>query len=418
MKLTLVAGRTQLKADTLVLPETVPQHARLNFVFRWLAPFEGVQARLEAMHAAIAMKSLEPALYGETRFSVLIKDFQPEHEILFDLSLLAAPAGFPLNANAGLEGVAELEFIELETVHDPIGARMQMALAAREITDRMGLRGVYMKADKRARFEARIMDAVRSGRPYSVIRLGDGEGRLLGLERTFTPFEVLSQVMYYHFGVPSMHMERELVRDWAVKAGRTLKSLLEDACGQADEIGLPVWDFFRGLDETPTSGMVAYCDALFFGLSQQPHVPTVDRIGTNVFQQLAETCDFFEAVARAAREVVLIGPWDLTAELSQRLGQPRIRHIEVPRHQTWGDVDGFGQYPFLHAAVDQKIKSSGDMRGSVVLIGAGIYGKHYARLAKAQGAVALDIGSVFDSWKGQGLPYAVRNPRLGLDKLS
>ncbi|VXC78693.1 conserved hypothetical protein [Oceanicaulis sp. 350] len=418
MSITVSAGRTRIPASALSASVPMPELCRLRFRFDWADGLQGADGKIEFVHGAVVLASVDLAQYGFTSIDMIIRGLDPSHEILCDFQLTGVPVSFPVNAGLGVEAVGTLELLTFESIQDPVGARSQLALAARDVSERLGLRGVYMRGERRERFAHRVLGAIEQRQPYSVVRLGDGEGRILGAGATFSAAEVLTQVLYYHFGPRSVELNRDRDRDWVLTTSAILRDMLQQACKGADEIGLPVWDFFRGIEETCTSGMVAYSDAMFYALSLDPHWKDEDRIGTNVFQQLAETPDFFQAVTRKADRIVLVGPWDLTSQLQSALSPKALSFIEVPHHHTWGDGDGFGQYPFLCSAVDKRIASLGDLRGSVFLIGAGLYGKHYANLAKKQGAVALDIGSVFDSWGGKGLPYAVRNPRLGLDKLT
>ena len=420
MSHTLRAGRNKLKARDLLNDVEASEHTRFRFDFNWLGAFEGAEARLEIVHGEVVIASIEPARYGATAIEVCIQGLQPAHEVFVYLSLSSVAESFALNQDHLSLEVAELTFKGCEAIEDPLGARAHLAYGARDIAKRLGLSNVYMSGEREQRFTVRILDALSEGRPYGVVRLGDGEGRLLGYNDVFSETEVLSQVLYYQFGPLSMHMQRDTDRNWVPNAASELRGLLVKACESADEIGLPVFDYFRQLERgVHTIGMTAYAEALFFGLAKTPWTPKQDRIGTNVFQQLAQTGGFFSTVLQAAKRVVLVGPWDLCEEISSRTGQPDISHLEVPHHHTWADEQSFGQYPFLHRHVEQRIQALGDMRGALVLIGAGIYGKHYVRLAKRQGAVALDVGSVFDAWRGKGRPGAIdEGSAIHLDRLA
>lgn len=417
MTFTVSAGRTRIAISQLDCDQSFPAACTLRFQFDWAEGLGGAEAELELIHGAIVKKRVILSKFGPTYIDVTIRGLDPAHEILCDIDLKSVPEGFQVNSDIGINGLGALSLLGVDPVTDLMGARSQLAWAARDACERLGLRGVYMRNDRRDRFATRILNAIETRRPYSVVRLGDGEGRILGAGGTFSAAEVLTQVLYYHFGPRSVELKRARDPNWVLSASQTLRDMLTQACESADELGLPVWDFFRGIEDDCTSGMVAYSEALFYALGLTPYTLDADRVGTNVFQQLAETPEFFKAVAEKAEQVVLVGPWDLTGQLSDVLKPKRMHYIEVPQHHTWGESAGFGQYPFLYSAVEKRIQSMGDMRGSVFLIGAGLYGKHYAHLAKSQGAMALDIGSVFDSWGGKGLPYAVKNPRLGLEKL-
>ena len=51
--------------------------------------------------------------------------------------------------------------------------------------------------------------------------------------------------------------------------------------------------------------------------------------------------------------------------------------------------------------------------GALFLVGAGVFGKIYCHWIKQRGGVAVDIGSIFDSWAGEG---RVGHPVRSLDE--
>ena len=51
----------------------------------------------------------------------------------------------------------------------------------------------------------------------------------------------------------------------------------------------------------------------------------------------------------------------------------------------------------LEAVLSQQLV---EFPGMLYLVGGGLYGKLYCQLIKAQGGIALDLGSLFDAWLG------------------
>ena len=93
-----------------------------------------------------------------------------------------------------------------------------------------------------------------------------------------------------------------------------------------------------------------------------------------------------------------------------------VSFIKVPGHYTWRGENGYGQFPKLYKYVEEKIFSMPEFSGKLFLVGAGIFGKYYCALIKSMGGVALDVGSVFDSWEQKGRPEAVSYKNINLSK--
>jgi hypothetical protein len=88
----------------------------------------------------------------------------------------------------------------------------------------------------------------------------------------------------------------------------------------------------------------------------------------------------------------------LKEQFHARLGARLREFITVP-------VQGFvpsslteSHYSGSFAKVADRLRR--DLRGTLVLVGAGLCGKIYCNVAKMNGAVAVDLGSVFDVLAG------------------
>lgn len=228
-----------------------------------------------------------------------------------------------------------------------------------------------------------ITNSIESAKPFSLIRIGDGEGWILRYGDDATHEEV-DRMFNIWFGRP-VASESEIFN---------LKSYLETAVRTADVLGL----HNRKVDE---------CDVISpsreFSLSRE----CVDRYylrnktsvvcHANIHYQLL-TCGFFNDLLQNAEFVGVITPRNITDYIKARF---KIRFVD------WYRVPEEARYK-SHASVMQShfpekfSKIMDNLRlpfpGALFLVGAGPLGKAYCTRIKELGGVAIDIGSVFDAW--------------------
>ncbi|MGA0546234.1 hypothetical protein ACO2Q1_13250 [Brevundimonas sp. VNH65] len=297
------------------------------------------------------------------------------------------------------------------------GAAAQLIATGKAMAESMGLVQGYMTPHRALALQTRIVSALRDRTPFSVVRLGDGEGRLLGYPTFFTDVEVLIQVLYYHFGPTSVdEMRVRRPEDWLEHYAGLLKDMISESVKSADVLGLPVANFYSRQPVAAYFGHAAYACAMFHGLSLARRKDPESFFGTNMFQILAAEGLLLREAAQAAEAVCMVGPWPITEAVGQALGRADLEHIQVPGHATWRGESGHGQFPDLYLYVEDQIVRRGRLGGQLFLIGAGILGKYYCDLIRKRGGVALDVGSVLDSWAGRGLPYALENVEVTLEK--
>jgi hypothetical protein len=297
-------------------------------------------------------------------------------------------------------------------------ARYSLVGAARAITLQLGLCGEHLTPRRAAALRAAVTSSLRKRRGFSIVRVGDGEGRVLGYPLVFNDQEVLSQVLHYQFGPESMTIVRDDNPDnWVASAIMPLQEMLSSSLRNADAVGLPVrQNVSEEALRTRPDGALGYATGLLSAVGLTAGIPASMRFGVNVFQVAAASYNsFFSAAAQAARSVYLVGPWDLREPFARAAGVRHALHIRVPGHYTWRGSKGLGQIPELYRFVESQISAAGDLSGDLFLVGAGILGKHYCNLIKTRGGVALDIGSVFDSWAGRGRPEAVQARHISLN---
>ncbi len=357
--------------------------------------------------------------YGSVCTQIPLEGFKTPSTFVLDVSLSEEQWHFDGDFDVfKLSGAVTAE-IFVEISQNPIGRRAYIVRSAESWSREMGLHGDYLTPSCSENIEKRILGAITRRHGFSLVRLGDGEGRVLGYPGHFTDQEVLAQVLHYQFGPESMQRVKAADPDnWIGASMSFLRGKLEQSVQNADMLGVPVSEFYCGMQKAITHGMLGYACAMLYAMSSTRPLKPTDYVGTNVFQLAAAKGAIFKNIVLQAKWIYLVGPWDLRPDLANVFGRADLNYIRVPGHYTWRGSTGFGQYPDLYRYVETRLLKLGDISGCLFLVGAGILGKYYCDLIKRQGGVALDIGSVFDSWAKRGLPYAVENTDIEISKLS
>lgn len=256
-----------------------------------------------------------------------------------------------------------------------------------------------------------VVEALTYKKPFSLIRIGDGEGRLLGHPIFFDDLDLLHQVISYQFGTHSIDKLKILFgRNWLRDACIDLQSKLTKAINNSDVLGLPVPNFYEDFKLKPEIGHYAYSVGLLalqvfkYRFNSSPVVA-----GTNVAQDIIVHGDSFSEILSAAQDVYLIGPWDLVDPFKIKYSIGNVKFIQVRPHATWGGLLNEGNYPLALYEAIAEINQVESTSGSLFLVGAGVVGKFLCNHIKSIGGVAMDVGSVFDSWAHKGIPYALDN---------
>jgi hypothetical protein len=392
----------------------------VDIVLRWAGHFEGSTANYSVLLNGVSEASGVLNAFGDTLLSFSTRWDALPVVLEFAVDVVELTPNLPLNAADAFEAPLEARRIVLNKATNIFASRLPLMRLALAAALQMGLDDMYMDDARTDALRREVIGALHKKRGYSLIRLGDGEGRVIGYPGLLSQNELLLQVLNYQFGPQSMELCRELHgRGWVDICIQELKRLLLDSLSAADRVAFPVADFFSASEAEWGYGQIGYAGAMMYLPTYHSKAGSLEPIGTNLFQQLARRNDFFGPVAKAATRLFTVGPWDMTEELSAALGVESLTHIQVQRHYTWSDEKGWGQFPHLYKVTMQTIRALGDVRGCLFFVGAGLLGKAYCAAIKRQGGVALDIGSVFDTWAKKGLPYAVENAeQFSLSSLS
>ena len=236
----------------------------------------------------------------------------------------------------------------------------------------------------------RAISCLELGVGFSLVRLGDGEGRLLawpgGIHRA-----ILNRHLRFWFG-------RADFSDLAIMA---MQAVLVTAIDMADILGV-----YQGRIRNQW-WQVPWMYVRRTGRDEES-VCSVD------VHQALWMAGHLHRVADACDSIVLVTCRDVGEALSSKFDRD-VQWIEVPEegHTAGQAMDHWRQFNSIEAEVRE---AAG--RGSLVLVGAGVLGKAYTCAAASAGSVALDIGSVFDGWAGvPSRTYLARsNGRFDLGK--
>ncbi|MGU3537394.1 glycosyltransferase [Methylobacterium sp. A54F] len=255
----------------------------------------------------------------------------------------------------------------------------------------------------------RIAAAARQRQPFSLIRLGDGEGNFLAYP----------EAQAWH-----AHGDREATqRIWwgeprlAASEATRMSEALQEAVRDADIVGIPdparlVAGLPLPCPEDPYAtghdmrGLLVILDHLVRAARQSA------EIGLFRPEQLLTSCHIhadlaafglYEALfAEIGSVAVLTCHTSLAERLRIRFGLTVTRTILIPHERKYGSVFGYAageqHYPDAFERLRETLAPTHP--GEVVLVAAGFLGKLYCHWIRSRGGIALDVGSIVDHWCG------------------
>ena len=219
--------------------------------------------------------------------------------------------------------------------------------------------------------------AVKDRKPWSLLRIGDGDCIFLGYPQVFTldRFRFVMRTMWgdTDLGLSDMIPLREA--EW-------------NAYRAADVLGIAPFG------EKGGEWDVGYQWAEASGLLDGKPLCTVD-IAANLWLG-----GHFDAILAGAKSVCLVTCRDVAGRFAARFPWvERVVHIPVP-HEWHAERDRPYTERHWPDGYNRIMRQVAACDADVFLVGAGAPGKAYAALAAHHGAVALEIGSLFDGWAG------------------
>jgi len=273
--------------------------------------------------------------------------------------------------------------------------RRIVAPAYEQLRPRMRYMDIRTDARQAEELRGVILGAIGAKKPFSLVRLGDGEAYLFNSD-----------------GLPFTEDDRCFrERHWwgiNLEAGQreALVHRSREAVAEADIVGVPsIHRFFRDFSErssnllatTANRGIVTSVLGAREVLSTNALL-TEDRANHIVFRR-----DCLRQYIEAAERVIFISSVKASRvlELSGDLGEVQV--IEIPTHAKTRDNHLYADHPDVLPLVMHELEERlrGMVRpGDLVLVGAGVAGKSFIGIAKKQGAVALDVGGMIEVFFG------------------
>lgn len=240
--------------------------------------------------------------------------------------------------------------------------------------------------------------ALRDGAPFSLVRIGDGEGNILGaLDPDFASARHFSTraILEMMFGTADFTAEE------VQTAARTMRAavLSADVLGVSDHIRI---SRLRALRHAPEGRddirgymgsyeSVLQVSSLLARTGSRPPLVVSNHVHRHMMPE-------FPDIIAAARQITLIGPYDLREAFARVFGCSDVRVCLIPNQASSSPGEGGKWYPERYLSLLERLDISA---GGLFLISAGVLGKALCAAVKAGGGVALDIGSVADVWHGK-----------------
>ena len=240
----------------------------------------------------------------------------------------------------------------------------------------------------------------------SLVRLNDAEGAMLGYPR-ITNRDDVNEHMYVWFGTRSGSRSSRLLRriymssrlkrlgrftgTWPERDVLTLADSLKHAVANADLVGVPLKKHVAANHQ-----MAAVEESLttlrLLGESTALTSAAVHRFLNNalLYRPMLKDADF----------VGVISSRDVVEKLRRRFGAAEVRWYRTRAEPDYPNDVATRHWPDGFNEIRETLEVP--YPGALFLVGAGICGKIYCQWIKERGGVAVDIGSMFDSWAGFG----------------
>lgn len=251
-------------------------------------------------------------------------------------------------------------------------------------------------------FVALVRSCIAQGRPFSLIRLLDGESNAFGYPQAFAD----------KFDQDAA--ERELVwwgKTLEVSRRDELNRRVAAAAEASDCVGLPTLsrilrdlklDSGEDLSDSRTGrGLLAVQSA--FARPERFYAFRSGTIASGHLHQDLERWKLYGQLILPGEEVVAVSCHARLGEVLRcRFGARLVHHVQVPpRHYSRTAFGDDQEGAAFSERIDETIAALGDWpKGRLVLVGAGYAGKIVVGEAKRRGGIVLDLGSIFDYWIG------------------
>lgn len=257
-----------------------------------------------------------------------------------------------------------------------------------------------------ARLAERLTSDIQAQHPFSLLRIGDGEGDVLFWTLHAKAFPELAQ---YCMGKILRLMFGRFAP--AANAWDRFAATVHQAVQGATYLGFPTPNqanmtlqaladpFGDGFDVRGKIGVVAVWD----WLGRQPEAwlskPDTVWVNWHVHKSLL---DILPGLIKTAGMVSVISCHpEVLGLLHDKNGVAKGRAILIPPQASSAGADlGEFHYPGAFDKICSDLERQ-DLTGELFLVGAGWLGKYYCDLIRRRGGMAIDVGSMMDVWVGK-----------------
>jgi hypothetical protein len=245
------------------------------------------------------------------------------------------------------------------------------------------------------RLLGRIEEAVTTRQPFSFIRMGDGEARLLcfldpkvrAWLREPELLAMINSVWVNWFG--------QDVQEFRIEDVAELNQLMGYAVKVSDVVGLPAEESI--VHDHYHFGFFTEMQDAILRDSSGHLTPAM------VHTELQRLQPFLGDILRGQQFLGFVGCHEqLAPELGRHHSIAATRTYRIPgengRPQLPAELRVRGHFPGIFHEIMQTLEVP--FRGAVFLVAAGVCGKVYCARIKELGGIAIDIGSLADCWLG------------------
>lgn len=241
-----------------------------------------------------------------------------------------------------------------------------------------------------------IKDSLQDKQPLSVVRCGDGEGIVLN----------------GYNDVPALTMvyKRQLGATPTIEGHEEIRNGLITAYNNADIIGVPGEREGHNKGKWLQVRRQLWEHTNVYGLI--PDYDNTDKFASIDFHSHFLDNDYYSELLTGLDTLCYISCRDITEALKVKYNIKNVHAMIIaPETKFTSGYTGLPHYPDQYNYIKRWVTKV-PVQGNLCLFGAGVVGKVYGAWLKEQGGIAVDIGSVFDSWAGM----ATRGEGRGLDK--
>lgn len=249
-----------------------------------------------------------------------------------------------------------------------------------------------------------ISSNIQNRTPFSLIRLGDGEGHFLPYHSNLSHFQQsdrqASQKIWWNNGFIS-----EEVWD------KDIKNNYYEAITEADILGIPCpWRISKTvLDKTELNLNSAARGVMAIFNFLKIHTPQHYLISCHIHTHFEEF-GYWEKILEPLDSCSLISCHPKLKEiLDEKFGLKVRSQFVLPAEYKYNRLFNYEEssenhFPNIYNHIQKTLNVA--YQGEVFLVGAGFLGKIYCHTIKKRGGIAIDIGSAADYWMGhQTRPY-------------